>query len=413
MPETLDGTYEQSLRRIDKQKRDFACRLFQCLVVSERPLLVEELSELFAIQPDVGTIPTFDAGCRPENPEEFVLSVCSTLVAVVNDGDQKIVQFSHFSVREYLTSDRIATSEHVSRFHVLPRPAHALLASACLAVLLQIQDDVEGPTPEDSPLAGYAAEHWTTHAQFEDVSSGLHEGMEYLFDANKSHFKVWLTLYDIDTEPDYDAAFNEFALYRKSPAAPLYYAALCGFRDLVEHLITKHPQDVNADGGYSARPLVAALAGQHFRTADLLRHNGADLDVRGVYGRNPLHAAAFSGNFEMVRILIECDRADINARDRIGWTPLLWASRSPHFKDGSVLRLLLEHGADKNLQNQIGWTPLHLASFNGALEVVRLLLEHGADVKAKDKKGKTALQVAVWKGHDKVVKLLRECTRAK
>ncbi|KAI0264283.1 ankyrin repeat-containing domain protein [Russula aff. rugulosa BPL654] len=88
-------------------------------------------------------------------------------------------------------------------------------------------------------------------------------------------------------------------------------------------------------------------------------------------------------------------RADVNVRDRVGWTPLLWASRSPHFKDGSVLRLLLEHGADINLQNQIGWTPLHLASFNGALEVVQLLVEHGADVEAKDKKGKTALQVAL------------------
>jgi hypothetical protein len=74
--------------------------------------------------------------------------------------------------------------------------------------------------------------------------------MEYLFDANKPHFKVWLTLCDIDTWPNRDSTFSLFTPYDKSSAAPLYYAALCGFHDLVEHLITEHPQYVNADGGY-------------------------------------------------------------------------------------------------------------------------------------------------------------------
>jgi len=220
---------------------------------------------------------------------------------------------------------------------------------------------------------------------------------------------VWVTLYDIDTYIE-DATFYQFApgYDNKSPAAPLYYAALCGFHDLVEHFITKHPQDVNADGGYYVRPLVAALAGEHFQTADLLRHNGADLDVRGWGGRNPLHGAADSGNLEVVRILIEYHPAYIDAKDEDGWTPLLWASRGRNSKDGSVIQLLLEHGADINAPSQTGWTPLHTASSYGALEVVRLLLECGADVEAKSIIGETALQEAADRGHDEVVGLLRE-----
>ena len=70
------------------------------------------------------------------------------------------------------------------------------------------------------------------------------------------------------------------------------------------------------------RPLVAALAGEHFEVADLLRHNSADLDVRGRYGNNLLHSAARYGNFEVVRILIEYDPSPINALDGTGWTPL-------------------------------------------------------------------------------------------
>jgi len=141
LPVTLDRTYEQTLQAIDKEKREYAHRLFQCLVVSVRPLRVEELAEVFAIQPDEEPLPTFNADWRPERAEESVLSACSTLVTLIDVGGYKLVQFSHFSVKEYLTSNRIANSAH---FHILPTPSHTLLARACLGVLLQ---HVDGMSP--------------------------------------------------------------------------------------------------------------------------------------------------------------------------------------------------------------------------------------------------------------------------
>ena len=410
MPESLDMTYERILKEIKKPNRRLAQRVLECLVVAVRPLRVEELAEVFAVDfDDAEGIPRFKPDWQWEDHELALLSACSSLIAIVQAGDSRFVQFSHFSVKEFLTSPRLATaSGQVSDYHIDSEPAHTIMAQASLGILLRIQDDVEGCTPEDHPLARYAAEHWTTHAQFGEVSSRLYKGMEYLFDTNKPHFNVWHTLCDIDTVPNYDAAICWFATSRKSPATPLYYAALCGFHDIVQHLITKHPHDVNANGGYYLRPLVAALAGEHFRTADLLIVNGADADVRGRSGTTPLHAAASSGNFEVIRMLIEYLPTDVNARDEDEWTPLLWASGRHNFKDGSALRLLLEHGADINAQNRVGRTPLHRASFNGALEAVRLLLEHGADVEAKNIVGETALQEAADRGHDNVVKLLRE-----
>ena len=412
LPESLDETYERILKEIKKPNRAHARRVLQCLVVAIRPLRVAELAEVLAVDfDDAEGIPRSKPDWRWEEQELALLSACSSLIAIVQAGDLRVVQFSHFSVKEFLTSPRLATaSGQVSNYHINSEPAHMILAQACLGVLLQIQDNVDRRTRKDHP-ARYAAEHWTTHAQFGEVSSCLHKGMEYLFDANKPHFNVWLTLYDIDTRRNDDATFHAFIRFHKTPAAPLYYAALCGFLDLVSHLISKHPQDVNAYGGYYVRPLVAALAGGHFQTADILLHNGADPDVRDYSGKNPLHAAADSGNFEVVRTLIEsrANPAYINARDGgLGWTPLHWAADGRYFKDGSLLRILLEHGADINAQTHGGWTPLHRASNYGALEVVCLLLEHGADVETKTNSGKTALQFAANLGRREIVELLRE-----
>jgi hypothetical protein len=415
LPESLDETYERILKEIKKPNKGHARRVLQCLAVAVRPLRVEELAEVLAVDfDDAEGIPRLKPDWRWEDQELGLLSACSSLIAIVQAGDSRVVQFSHFSVKEFLTSSRLAdaTGGEVSNYHIDLEPAHTVLVQACLGVLLQIQDGVDWDTRWAHP-ARYAAEHWTTHAQFGKVSSSLRKGMEHLFDANKPHFEVWLTLCDIDTEPNGDATFWSFAPGIKSPAAPVYYAALCGFHDLVEHLVAKHPQDVDADGGWYVRPLVAALAGEHFQTADLLCHNCADLDVRGRFGRNPLHGAAYSGNFEVVRKLIEyCGNpAYINAREQNGGeTPLYWASGGPsrNFQGGSVIRLLLEHGADINVQTDAGLTPLYRASSYGLLEVVRLLLEHGAEVEVKNKYGKTALQEAAERGHDEVVELLRE-----
>ncbi|KAH9987963.1 ankyrin repeat-containing domain protein, partial [Russula vinacea] len=234
------------------------------------------------------------------------------------------------------------------------------------------------------------------------------KGVGYLFDIEKPHFEAWRTLYDIDT-PTFSSTF--FSMSRKSAAAPLYYATLCGFHDLVEHLIIKYPEDVNASGGSYVRPLVAALAKKHFRTAELLRHSGADLHCHGGEMMAPLHLAAEIGDVEVVQKLIEYG-ADINAGDSHGCTPLHIASEGSGLKDGSVHRLLLEHGADVNARKANGSTPLHHASFTGVLDVVRLLLEQGADVEAEDNRGRTALRIAeeyeIMEAREEVKKLLLE-----
>jgi len=434
LPKSLDETYERVLREIKKPNMDNALRLLQCLVVATRPLRVEELAEVLAVDFDVGEeIPTLNTGWRWEDQEQALLSSCSCLISIVhgNGGDNEVdeddkdngdnqnendsndhnhdnalVQFSHFSVKEFLTSHRLATPiRDVSRYYIGLEPAHTIMAQACLSILLRsdLRIDHDG-IRNNSPLTKYAAAHWVTHAQFKNVSSYLRQPMEILFDQDRPYFAAWLELHDIDSAPHSgsDTTFYQFTPNQISPACPLYYAALCGFQDIVEHLVVKDPQQVNTCGGYYVTAAIAALARKHFQLAQLLHRYGSSVDPSGFLGRTPLHSVAYYGDLEMMRILVEY-KVNINAQYSTGSTPLYEGVSEPHLE---AVRFLLEHGADPNIALSSGKAPLHRASETGNSEAVRLLLDHGVDVGAVDQSGKTAFQLALANGHDEIVTLL-------
>jgi ankyrin repeat protein len=347
------------------------------------------------------------------------------------------VQFSHFSVKEYLTSPRLARShEDVSRFHIDLDAAHTIMAQACLGTLLRLGEHDGNRSAEELPLVEYAAEHWVDHAQFENVSSRVWDGMDDLFDSSKPHFAAWLRVHDMD---EHWRGFSHLERPH-DVGSPLYYAAFCGFYDLAEHLIMKNPEQVNARGGRILAPLSAALYKRHLRVANLLCKHGAVVDVRGddewtplhtacYHGQvdiiqwllnrgadanaregdrlTPLHVAAYSRHPEVVQVLLE-HNADINSQDVAGETPLFTVSSGPGSSRKVVdfVQRLLEHGADPNICDHNGSTPLHDASSWGELEVVRLLLSHRANVDDKDGEGKTPFQLASSEGHPEIAKLL-------
>jgi Ankyrin repeats (3 copies) len=405
LPESLDETYERVLREIKKPNRDHARRLLQCLVVAIRPLRVEELAEVLAIDFNDGSgIPKLNPNWRWEDQERALLTSCSSLIAIVDTGSSRVVQFSHFSVKEYLTSERLATSsQDVSRYHITSETAHTILAQVCLSVLLQLDDH---DATKNAPLAIYGAEYWVRHAQFEDVVSRI-KGIEDLFDLDKPYFAAWRGLHDIDITSPPGSVFYGFGLgLGPGPNRPLYYAALCGFANLVEQLIAKHPEHVNAIGDCYGTPAVAALAGRHFEVAQVLHHNKSSVEPRGNVENTPLHSAAYYGDLEMVQVLLMCG-ADVNFRNGFGGTPLNFASRDGHRNDPSVARLLIAHGADPNIPGSNDFAPLHYASFSGRIEIVQLLIEHGANVEVKNFFGETPLDVASGEQRE-IIKLLSE-----
>ena len=460
LPESLDETYKRIVVDIMKANKGQAYRMLQCLAVAVRPLSVAELAELLAFEFDAtkGGVPKLNADWRWDDHEQAVLSTCSSLITIVpadSESNSPIVQFSHFSVKEFLMSDRLSTlSNDISQYHIILEDANTLIASACLGVLLQ--DPVYEYFSATTPLAGYAAEHWVTHAKVEDVASRVRDGMERLFDPDKPYFSAWVRLFNVDT-PDW----GEDPQMKKLPgAAPLYYAACCGLHGMAEYLALKYPQYADAIGGEAGTAIHIASSEGHIAVVRSLLKCGVDVDARGrwnlspllltphkghvdvvecllnhgadpnfqddEYNLTPLRRAVTGGCLDIVRVLLE-RHADPNTQDKKGLTPMHAALLYGDFKGDypQIVRILLEYGANVNARDSLRRTPLHLVSdsryryssvqwqLEVRLEMARILLSHGADVGADDDDdddddGRTPLQGALANEEAEIAQLLSE-----
>ena len=276
------------LRNINENNQEHARRLFHCLAISIRPLHVEELAEILAFNFDAAeaSVPKFHPDRRPKNPEHTILSICSSLISIIENRGSRVVQFSHLSVKEFLTSSHLASSTgNLSSCHILPGPAHTILTQVCLGLLLHPKDHNHDRSIKVSLLSDYVARHWVTHAQSRDVGSWVMDGMESLFDLDKPHFAAWVDLYDIDTES------KPSGMPPPERPSPLYYSALCGFRGLVQHIAAKYPQHINTIGGSYGFPIAAALCRNHFPVAKLLLKLGGRVDACDARKEAVLHSS--------------------------------------------------------------------------------------------------------------------------
>ena len=244
LPETLDETYGRTLQCIGKANWKYAHRLFQCVAVASRPLRVEELAEFLLFNFDTGSIPDFDPDWRQKNPGDAVLSTCSSLLAIVNVNGSKVIQFSHYSVKEFLTSERITQAgDAVSQYRVFMESAHTVVAQACLAILLKVSPNSNQSTIQSIPLAPYAALHWVDHALVENVSRNIQDGMKRLFDSSKPYFVVWAWI--CATTPGFllQAALESVSRLTQTQSDG---DICCDFRDVRIYTVTEHPLDTTS-----------------------------------------------------------------------------------------------------------------------------------------------------------------------
>ena len=177
--------------------------------------------------------------------------------------------------------------------------------------------------------------------------------------------------------------------------APLWFAARYGQLDVLNFLLSLHPEDANLVSRDTDNP--TALWAMVSSSSPPSKADPAVTDPEVILaGVAALLAAG----------------ADPNARKAKGRTLLHRASGTG---DAALMSLLLEHGADPRIADDDGKQPLHYAAGAGLEESAELLLQwrdresnQGVDIDCVDKAGETPLMAAAGSGHDFLVRFLVE-----
>ena len=155
--------------------------------------------------------------------------------------------------------------------------------------------------------------------------------------------------------------------------------------------------DLELENGEQNTALMLAVAVDDLQMMQLLISSGAVVKPGSKKGHGVLHTAAYhSNNLETAKMLLKAG-ADVNGRDEVGSTPLLYAVwRANSKNEGAdkmpeLINLLLSAGADPNAKNENGITALSVvkdaqndAAVNGDEVLTRmnaignLLRKHGA-----------------------------------
>ncbi|KAF8523103.1 hypothetical protein BU17DRAFT_86216 [Hysterangium stoloniferum] len=423
LPRTLDETYARMLSEISEDDIEFACNILMWLAFAKRPMTVPEIAEAIVVKSGTSTIDVDERFAEPQD----ILTICGSLIAVIDGRGQYkgYVRLSHYSVKEYIVSER-AQSGTPSQFPLVATQCAIKMTDLCITYLSyqdfchlpshqgrQMLFDAKRDIRAQYPFFRYAADAWNYHLLSIDQEALQHhyqEKISIIFLDNSARFRNWTSV----------ISGLQFGTYRRDIYGeaeytnyPLYYFALFGLHHAVE--ITVNSQaDVNALGGEFVTALAAAASEGHYNIVKFLLEHGADPNLQGSFGHaytsrggdccTALQVGILNGHDEIATLLIE-KGADINSRGSEHYgTALRIACRENNEK---MAKLLIEKGAIINAYTPRG-SALAAACRVGNLELAKLLLQHGAkaNVKSRDRYQSSAILCAACSGNEELVQLL-------
>lgn len=372
------------------------------------------------------------------------------------------VRIAHFSVQEYLMSDRIrqgpaksfAFSEIEARVHIAQTWLAYHFYSSSTSRPQRLRLDLSSWNPNGCMQCAYhmetvPREDWPQ--EYENaVLSALAPGSK-----SYSHFGQTLKPHNVVGTPmEYGSSAGEQWFTRRILLRPhcctaffgwlkhtqlllsgtssatryltqldldsvLYYAAFRGRNNIVRlalqmgaNIHSRHlrkPLDIlhDEDPPFSETVLHAASDNGCFTTVEILLAHGADINARDSRGKSVLHLVVSQGDPDIIPFFLY-HSADVNALDNegcsvLGAAMLCYADESNIGDWEGVIRLLLDRGADpRSCSTSLG------AVSGIHMEATRNILDNGANVNQPDLFGRTALHNAVaYEGKD-VFRLLLE-----
>ena len=224
----------------------------------------------------------------------------------------------------------------------------------------------------------------------------------------------------------------------------VHLAASVGDTTLLKTFL-KNKININQKDPLGRTPLLFALLYDRTQCAEMLLDHGADLSLGEINtiderGKTVLQKIIESNDVELVRKILRCgvderyivhlaagvgdttllktllnNKIDVNQRDPLGRTPLLFALL---YDRTQAAEMLLGHGADFALNDEQGKTPLMVAAERRNIESLKLLLHAGASIFAHDKRGFSTLEYVTFgninrQDQDKCIELLKSFMEGK
>ena len=328
LPPDLGATYERILTNIDPPLIYEAVMALEWLSSAIRPIFVEELIEACIIRPDKSDPVEDDQRLGPFD----ILEILPGLVRIEPTPDKSedfrprryTITLSHFSVKEYLFSDRIQQGP-AQRFSINLGVSHYHIARSCLA---------------------YVAHCQSLNLSHHDVSRGLYHHSRYYY----AHCQSLNSSRHETSPPLHDYAHSRWPLH----------AALISESSIAE--VSHQVIELFQSPKLCLRWIGSAAVTNREPDLKISQHAHAD-------PKWPLHYilchSVITGNKALVQALLNSG-LQIHS-DNAAWQPLRLAARTG---DSSMVRVLLQAGADRS-------GALICALRSGHEDVARVLLEAG------------------------------------
>ena len=420
LPETLDKTYERMLRNIRPNLRDYALRLFQWLCIANEPVRLDHVMDAFATS--IGDEPQFDPDARFVSSDK-VFALCPGLLIIENAWfrRQDYVQIAHYSVKEYLISNRLPIAPNLlCMFRVQLPLANLAMAKTCLVYAIFAPHE-----PQDLPLnSGLESK-----ASF--MAAARDRWPRFFNNANKDSQLMELAISYLTRKKGYtlDADIN----------AAMIFAIERHLGDIETWLVDHHRPSIDPSHVLLAKCEVAEIHSLDF--VEFWIEQGADVNARLTYegsprflarASTPLHIAAYKGNVALAQLLLQ-HGASLIAEDDEGLTPLMVAFKVPRIMPSvrlprdtiiiprELIELLWFDGGQDCLFEK-SETFLHRVAYFGCridglvgnevltAETVAWLIDHGLDPLHKNAEGETPLHVAARCNNPTAIKSLYAAT---
>ncbi|KAF6744157.1 hypothetical protein DFP72DRAFT_930100 [Ephemerocybe angulata] len=425
LPTDLNSTYTRILKKITREeRRKIATHTLLWLATAKRALYLEEVAESLRVEPAL--LPKLLR-------ETAIVEICGSLV--IYDEDTKQLSLSHYSVKEFLTSDWLKQNKQgVSGFYVGRALAEETLAIATLAYLarpeLRNYDELPEPRP---PLLDYSVEYWPEHVKAlnlaqarggsDDIASSIDRVYHYteqllLHPDFRGNYRTFYQI-RVGNNPEDERQHGiswifeldrNVHLYGEFDLPPLYYPLYCGLTTTVERFIAQTPSWLDEPVRSCGTPLIIAAGQNDIAMMECLLRLGADINkactMRGWIKIPPLCYAAFSNNVEATSFLVG-NGADVKSVtttfDNIERALLNYPA---YLGNPKIMEMLIELVVQACNEKDKGRLVLDWALQSGSIETVKLVVETGCDMISKTSDGKTALQQALELRTDAIIEYI-------